>query len=469
MTIFAFVMLLITFIFLLERSYTVMRLRKIIASQELEIEAYKNKNEDFAMQMSRRNQGGTVTQDLLKDSVTSLLNKEALENQYAYLLSQSKRFNTLFALLILDIKDFKSINEKYSRAVGDKVLAEIAKRLKTTLRDIDIISRYEADIFVVLLPNMIKPEIVVHAIERTMRAINLPIEIDGNVIDHSVSAGVAVYPFDGADTKTLFINAKQALDKAKKLGKNVFQFYQEETQARGERELALKSAIKEPDFLENIILEYKPYYDISKNEINCIEVYALLNHPELGEISFSELTRVSQYSSRMLEFYEWVMRKAVEKFTTNNPLIFKFDLKQFESLQFTDQVIAMVNKTAKYKKQIILELLDYTDNDNLEVYRESIIKLNTSEIPVAIGILVLGHFALNKLNHLHFDYLKIDEQLVKGLIERSDSQMILQRILSLVDNLNVATLTTGVDTEEQKKLLENMGCSVMQGKLFKER
>lgn len=169
------------------------------------------------------------------------------------------------------------------------------------------------------------------------------------------------------------------------------------------------------------------------------------------------------------------MKHAVEQCVKSNNLslkkshlIFKFDLKQFEAPKFTEKLIEIINRISKGENEIVIELMDGENHANLEVYREPILKLNEAKIPLVIGIFILGHFALNKLNQIHFTYLKIDEKLVQDLTKREESKVILGRILSLVDDLKLKTLTAGVDTEERKKLLESMGCLLMQGKIFKE-
>ncbi len=459
-------------ILLIERSYKIQTLKKIISNQKTELLHYKNKQEEFAMAMSKAQQD---SQNLLIDPHTHLLSKEAFYSQYAHLLNQSKRLNSLFAVLLLDINQFAHINEKYSREGGDKLLIDMGERLKKTIRDVDVLSRYEKDIFIILLPNMIKPEVIVHAVERIVHTLNSPFEINGDIVELTIGVGIAIYPFDGEDKETLIKHANEALKRSKSTGKNIFQFYQEETQVLGERELNLKAAIKNNDFLKNIKLEFRPYYNILTNEIDCIEILALLNHPELGNISFNELARVSHYSSKMFELYEWMMKNAIEQCMKannlslkNSHLIFKFDLKQFDTPKFAERIIEIIKKITKNKDQIVIELIDGDNHANLEIYRETIAKLNDAEIPLVIGILVLGHFALHKLNQVHFNYLKIDEQLVQDLTTREESKIILTRILSLVDNLKLKTLTTGVDAEDQKKLLESMNCLLMQGKVFKE-
>lgn len=462
-------MFILTLIILINGLYKIYNLKKTILAQENQLLSYKNKNEDFAISLSKiqNNQSNTLI-----DSMTNLLTKEAFENQFTHLLSESKRFNYLFAICILEISYGMPEAEKYSQITSDKIFIEVGNRLKKTLREVDIISRNELNDFVVLLPNIAKPEIIVHAVERLIESIKMPFETDGHPVQCSVNVGIAIFSFDGEDKQTLIANAKHALTIAKANGKDIFQFYQEETHALGKRELALKTAIKDTDFLQRVTLEYSPYYNTVKDEIECIEVIASMNHPELGKISFSDLSRVSHYSARMFELYEWMIKTSVEKFANDSSpkhaLLFRLDLMQLGVPQFAKKIIAIINKVLPDKTQIIIELIDNVEATNLIKYRNLIMQLNDSGIPIAIGILVLGHFALNNLNHIHFRYLKIDKELVNNVEKRKEARAILERILSLADSIKIRTLTPGVDTIEQKQLLELLGCVVMQGKVFNE-
>lgn len=463
------ILVILATIILIQKSYKISKLNQIVETQFEQIKEYKNKREDFALLMSHMN---SIPENSVTDPITQLLSRPAFDKQFSYLIAQSKRFNTLFALIMLDLNKFKDVTSKLSLEKRNKLLGEVAYRLRKTIRDADIAGHYDDDSFTVLLPNMVKPEVIVHAVERIINAINLPVEFEGSEVIMSIYAGIAIYPFDGDDKEALIANVKTALKKAKAGGKNVFQFYQTETQALGERELIVKSAIKSEDFLKNVSLEVKPYYNSTNGEVICTSVSAYLNHAELGKITFDEFVRIAHYSSKMFELYEWMIQSTIAKynFASNKPgrFIFSFNMKHFETPNFIEKITAIIKKTATDKNEVIIEISDDNlDKINIETFKKSILKLNESNIPIAIGILVLGQLALNKLTDLNFRYLKIDEKLVKDLGRREESQSILQRIMLLASNLNIETITDGVDTQEQKTLLENMGCITMQGKIFK--
>jgi diguanylate cyclase (GGDEF)-like protein len=464
----------IAIVILIERSYRVYSLKKQLAFQDEKIHNYENKREEFSMLMSKAIDESKADSGI--DPLTQLPSMQAFNKQFDQLISRSKKFNTLFAILVLHFDEIEEDSEHLQK-IRNTLLMEITDRLKKTIRDADIAALYGKDKFVVMLPNMIRPEVIVHAVERIISEVSQPIKVEGKIIQVHTYTGIAIYPFDGEEREVLLEHATLAMTKAKTRGKNVFNFYQEETHALGQRELNLKSVIKGDDFLNNVSLEYTPYYDTMHNEVACIKVSASFKHPELGEIPFDDIVRVAHYSSRMVDFYKWMIKTTFLKFENavlmaSRPkrFIFTFNLKQFEAKNFLGHIIPLIKRLSTEENEIIMEI---TDNDiavsNLEVFQNSIVKLNESQIPLAIGILVLGHFSINKLNHVHFTYLKIDEKLVKDIGKRTESIAILEKIMLLANSMNIKTLTAGVDQEDQKKILEDMGCVTMQGSLFDKR
>lgn len=451
-------------ILLIERFLKINYLKKFIHEKDKQIQTFKDKNQDFAVSMAKLKKDYDVN---TSNDRNSPINQSAFNDQLRNLIAQSERFSKLFAVLVIEVTtNDPSIN------IQENMLMDVSERIRKTIRRVDIFANVKDNLFVVLFPNIVNPEILVHAVVRIISTITGPIEKD-NPLELEASAGISIYPFDGKDWETLLNHAKEALNKAKKQGKNIFQFYQQETQVLGNRELTLKSIIKSEDFLKHISLEYKPYYNTLNNQIDCIQVVGFLQHDELGKIDLTDLQRVAHYASRMFELYEWMIKSAIEKFATNNSItkpkrfIIGFNLKQFDIPNFLDMIIAVIKKFSSEEYQIIMEITDSEfDNSKLDFYKNAFLKLNESQIQIVIGILVLGHFALNKLSEVHFNYLKIDEKLVHDLGKREESLAILDRIVILANSLNVETMTAGVDTIEKRQILENLHCTLMQGKLF---
>jgi diguanylate cyclase (GGDEF)-like protein len=453
----------------------VSHLKKIVAQQSEEIHDYKNKEhqkENFVSMLAETTQHGT------EDPSTQLFTLPAFNVQFDKLIAQSKRFNNIFALVMVEISPLKR-NQAEAMPINHEILNELGKRLKETIRETDMACYYKNNTFLILLTDVPKPEVIVHGVERIIDRLHFPYDSkeENATAKVDVHAAITLYPYDGENKETLLENAKLTLEKAKNEGKNLFQFYQQETQILSERELSLKAAIKNPDFLNDVSLEYRPYYNIKTNEITCIHVVPVLNHPELGQLSSDEFLRMTHYSSRLFDLYKWMMDTAISKFELSTEIkskpkrfIFSFNLKQLEIRNFLHRIVPIIQKLSSEDNEIIMEI---EDDEILpsqqEAFRNVIQELNGSNIPMIIGILTLGHFAINKINQLHFRYLKIDKKLVKDLGNRQESLTILEKIVALSNSLEIESLTAGVDTAEQKTILENLGCKILQGKIFDRR
>lgn len=454
-------------------SYNQFRKFKMLLEKQTEqLQEYKSKREDFSYSLKKISE--CATQESF-GAETLLLSPKDFDACLQKIIVQSKNFNNLFAIALIELDQFEDIKNKLPTESTNYLTTQICLRLKKAIRGSDFGCHYSQGIFAVIFPSVPKPEIIVHAVERIIKMLSDPIEVFDRELSVNANIGIAIYPFDGETKDLLFTNAKMALEKAKLSGKNIFQFYQEETQALGKRELSIKNAIRSDHFFKDITLEYKPYFDATNNQVACVDVISSLKHPELGLISFDELLRISNYASKLYELYEWIIKETINRFELMKNanmiepkrFIFSFNLQRFESPIFLEKITEIIKKISSNKIEIIIDIKDDgIENINLESFKEPIIKLNNSQIPIAIGVILLGHLALHKLNNFTFNYLRIDEKLVRDLSSRQESRLILEKIMLLASNLKIGTMTTGVDSAEKRLILENLGCIIMQGKVF---
>jgi len=198
---------------------------------------------------------------------TKLQGTKILDEKLNELIIQSKRFEKPFAVMALSIDEYNLLIRNYGQEKINELFSLIGDRLKSVIRQVDSVIYYAGDKFIFLLPQLYMPETAVYVAQRLLDSIVLPFEIKNNKITLNACVGIAIYPFDGEDQTTLLRNAETALLQAKSLGKNLFQFYHQETQLLGKRELSLKTMIKSPAFLSNIVIDYQPYIDTQTKEI----------------------------------------------------------------------------------------------------------------------------------------------------------------------------------------------------------
>lgn len=470
LTYFSAAIFFILVIFLVDRCYRVFSLRKKIDSLNKKITHVKSNQRHFVESIEKANTSTHDSQDFL----TNLVNEQYFENHFSHLLHEAKRFDSLFAVMLINIDEFNKINQEYSYEAGDKILIQMANCLKKNIRQIDTAGRH-AETFTILFPGVTSSEVIVYAAQRLLDSIaTTAFLIDDKKINITVGIGIAVYPYDGNDKKTLLLHAKKALSIAKKNGKNLFQFYQKETQALGKNQINLKKFIQSKDFLANVALEYQNYYNVVTNKIVCTEVLVWFNHPSTGKIHLSKFIEITKNVAKLFELVEWVIHAGVTRFqntpTNKQPqfLKFKFPLRQIENFSFVTKIIDTFNDLNINPHQVIIEFSDEVEDLNIDLLKQSIERLSERGFNIATGVLLLGHLAMKKLTNLPVNFLYLSNDFIKDLNTHTENRNILEKILTLANVLEIGVLCSGVEKEEQKKFLADLGCYVMQGHLLEK-
>ncbi len=462
------------FALVLERSYHSYLLQKQLKQLKEQVDHFKKNQEEFTLEINEMNLKREADHH---DSLTHLISKNIFDDMFGQLIQQSKRFKKSFALLLLKIDDFENFNQKNSSLISDKLLIEFATRIQPTIRQVDTLTRYAGEMFAVLMPNLATPETAVYVAQRLLDSVVSPFSIEGQDYHLSACVGISIYPYDADNASTLLKKAEDALNKARSNGKNIFQFYQEQTQTLGKHELSLKSMVTSPYFYEQLSLEYVTYINTFTNEEICMEVIPWATHAELGRVPYTKFYKMARNAGQIFNLYEWVLRhaiahfKSLEKSPRGAPkqLLLTFNLNDIQSSPLMNQLISLIHSLEIPPEKIILELTDNVDEINQESLQQSLGVLRDNHIQVAIGIFVLGHFALKKITNLPIQYLKINNELIKDFHTHLESQGILERLLSLAKKMEIGVLTEGVSKEEQKKRLQELGCYVMQGEIIHKK
>lgn len=464
-------LILLSFAFLKQKKQ-IEQLKKKVSEVD-HIKQRSPQSEEFSLGLTKLN--SEFPEHIPVDSLTGLPGREAFEDRLLQALNQSKRFEKSFAIVLLDIHEFHIINEAQGYEIGDKLLRDVAIRLKAVVRQIDTMTRYAGDTFIFLLPQLAMPETAAYVAQRLLDSIVQPFEIDGQQLFITASIGVAIFPSDGPDVKTLLKNANDALHQAKVHGKGRYQFYQQELHALGERELKINAFLTSNDALHKLLIYYQPHVNIKKDEVVCIQAIPFIPLSEKGLIPFSEFSKIAENCGKILEIGEWVLRNSILQFQkwhsegfTPECLAINVTLRQIENPQFIYKVSQILQKLHMNPKQIIFEVA----GDNLFSKTSSLEKafamLDQIGIQVAISVFALGQFALQKITKLPINYLKVDAKLIHGNNKKQDSEIIVHMIVNLAKDMRISIIADGVDNQKQKDLLEELGCEVMQGRLFGE-
>lgn len=407
----------------------------------------------------------------LFDALTRLPNRELLRDRMEQAIHMASRLkNTFLGVLFIDLDHFKTVNDTYGHAIGDAVLAEIARRLTLIVRDSDTVARLGGDEFVVLLCNMPDGEDFAVVAERILDACALPIKIDERYYLVSASIGVALWPADGATGDTLLHHADLAMYSSKREGRNALRFYNpemsEKAEARAQVEAELKVALCNEDF----ILHYQPQFCSRSNRIVGAEALIRWVHPTQGLIPPSQFISVAEETNLIAPIGDWVLREAVEQGRRWHEM--GLDLRVAVNLsgrQFVEtlpervsQVLTESTFPAAYLELELTESFLVSDTDKAAHILHSLRDLG---VRVALDDFGTGWSSLTYLKSFPVDTLKIDRSFIGSSTSGFDERIV-RAILSIAREFNLTTLAEGVETHEQLACLHALGCDAWQGFLL---
>ncbi|QOP45916.1 putative bifunctional diguanylate cyclase/phosphodiesterase [Sulfurimonas paralvinellae] len=402
-----------------------------------------------------------------KDPLSGLYNRLSLMEKINWLISKGKRSNAQFALLFLDLDNFKNINDSRGHEFGDEVLQHVAKVLLSSVRDNDIVSRIGGDEFVIVLPDLQDNEAILEVIHRIQELLNKPIVIDNYKYNVTCSIGITIYPKDGQDVTALLKNADIAMYKSKDLGKNNFHFFTEklndEIQEKIHLQRLMSSALEEGHFH----LYYQPKVDIKSNKIVGCEALIRLIDPIHGLIPPDKFIYLAEENNFIIPLGEWIIEEATRQLKSweNTPLQ---DLRlainisgvQFKDKQLIPTLQDAIGKIDKNKLEIELtESVLMTDfDDKLDIIK----KFKDLGLRLSLDDFGTGYSSLSYLKKIPFDTLKIDKSFIDDLQNKKD-QSFVNMIVTIADELELDVVAEGVENKEQLEYLKRMKCEQYQG------
>ncbi len=453
----------------MEKSYRLKKMTKLFSKMEHKFFKNQAHKERFLAEMTRTD---AATQVAL-DPMTGLPDSQVFTDRLSQAVQQSKRHKMSFGVMLLSINDFSKIKEESGSEIADKIVIETARRLKNIVRQVDTVCRYQDTRFVFLLPLLSKPETAAFVAQRAQDAIMQSYNIDGKDMVITASLGIAIYPADGDDATLLLQHAEAAMQQAEVGKKNSYQFFQKELQVLGQREISLTNCLSSPNVADYLLVQYQPHIDVDTNTIVCIQAILHLQHPDYGLIAFPDFYKLAVNAGRISEVGEWFLSHSIKQFKkweSDNftpPLVsLSVSMKQIENPKFLSELTRILKETDFDPKKIIFDISENILTENsaaVDVGFSVLTKLGTK---ISIGIFALGHFALSKLGVIPIDYLKIDGKLIRDVLQHHENENILGMIISLANESDIVVVADGVEHKKQKILLKQLGCRIMQGKLF---
>ena len=404
-----------------------------------------------------------------KDPLSGLHNRLSLIEKLNWLISRSKREKSNFAIIYLDLDNFKNINDSKGHEFGDKVLLYISEVLLNITRQNDIISRIGGDEFVIVLPEYEDENKIIEVAQRLKDILSKPFQIAHEEYEITASMGIAIYPKDGENVKSLLKNADIAMYKSKELGKNNYQFFTEEINQVVQERIKMQKIIKDALQNNHFKLYYQPKVAIATNEIVGCEALIRLIDPEQGIIPPDKFISIAEESNLVLQIGEWVIKEAVSQIKQweNTPLKNMKVSINISGVQFKDNELLHKFDTFTHnidRAKLDVELTESVFIENFDTRLDIIKSIKAMGISLSLDDFGTGYSSLAYLKNIPFDTLKIDKSFIDK-IETKDDLTFVNMIIGIADDLKLDVVAEGVETQEQLALLKELRCEQYQGYL----
>lgn len=454
--------------------YSLKKIRKLKSSlfnMHGQLTAERKKQQKTAFELANLQQ--KLSHDVLTDALTGLPSRKLFEDHLSLTINQSIRYQLTCCVMYLDLDDFKMINDVLGYEVGDTLLKELATRLQNCIRQVDTLSRFGGDEFVFIFSQISRAETAAYIAQRLLDAAAQPFVIQGQELYITASIGVAVFPADGSDGRTLVKNADLAMHQAKSRGCNTYQFYREEMHVLSRRELILNSSLRSAAVYRDFILEYQPQINLENKQVLSMEAFLHWQHTDFGRIEYDELSRFAEQNGSLIVITEWLIRNACQQWlcwqkegVISQAIAIRISLKQLENPHFIHKLAGIVQETGIDPIRITLELTESSLLQKIEVVEKMLHMLKHLGVQIALNHFGTGHLPLQYLRRLPIDIFKIDYSLTRDVVENKESEAIVKMIIALASSLRCRVVAEGINTDAQKQLLQTLGCQSMQGDLF---
>lgn len=405
------------------------------------------------------------------DELTKLPNRVLFADRFSQAIAHSKRNNTLLSICFLDLDNFKPVNDTYGHDIGDQLLIEVAKRLKDVIREHDTVSRQGGDEFTLLLNNIESKIECEQILNRINAILSQAYNIDGAILNISVSIGSTLYPNDDADLDTLLRHADQAMYQAKLAGKNQQTFFNPENDqeiAYQQRQLQeIEHALENDEFR----LFYQPKVNMRTGKVFGAEALIRWLHPEKVMIAPLDFLPIIEGDKLEIQVGNWVINEALEQMTKWHQQDIDLEISinissyHLQTPAFFDQLKdALDNHPTIKSERLQLEILESSVLSDLKAVSGIIEKCqNILGVSVALDDFGTGYSSLTHIRDLSADVIKIDRTFVRDLLVDPSDYSIIEGIIGLSSAFNHKIIAEGVETDEHGLMLLIMGCDEAQG------
>jgi len=404
------------------------------------------------------------------DELTGLPNRALYNDRLDKAIVEARRHGSFVGVMLLDVDNFKVVNDTMGHEVGDALLKDIAARLHACARESDTIARFGGDEFAIVLEDLPEPSKAFTVAQKILDAFIPPFLVNGAEVYLASSIGVTFYPSDGEDLEALLKNADSAMYHAKGQGRNNYQFYSADLTERAHARLGMETSLRRALERDEFRLHYQPKVELATGRVTGVEALLRWQDRERGTVAPNEFIPIAEESGLILPIGDWALRAACtevkrwhDEGLAGLRLAVNLSSRQFRHKRLVSNIARIIDETGFDARCLEFEITESVLMDLDSRVSEVLASIKEMGISISIDDFGTGYSSLSYLKRFPIDTLKIDRSFVRDIPTDLDDVAIVRAIIAMARSLRMRTVAEGVEQEEQVRFLRAEGCGEMQG------
>jgi diguanylate cyclase (GGDEF)-like protein len=403
------------------------------------------------------------------DGLTGLPNRALFFDRLVTALAYAHRHATRLAVLFLDIDHFKQVNDSLGHSSGDTMLKAAAMRIRETVRTEDTVARFGGDEFTVVIYNIDRDEDASIVAAKLLDSMRKPFVVGSREIVVTASIGISIYPEDGSDAETLVKNADTAMYRAKEQGRDRYQMYTAEMNAKALERLELETALRKALRERQLTIYYQPLFDIDRGRVYGMEALLRWNHPQLGVLNPSRFIPVAEASGLIVPIGRWVIAEACRQAKhwqdeLKLDLIVSVNLsaRQFQQSDLVSDIVASLAEVGLDPRKLEVEVTETVAVQDVDHTARILQQLKDLGVRISIDDFGTGYSSLSYLRQFPVDTIKLDRSFVRDITGAQEGAIV-SSVISMAHSLSMKVMAEGVENETQMNFLKAHRCDRLQG------
>jgi diguanylate cyclase (GGDEF)-like protein/PAS domain S-box-containing protein len=407
------------------------------------------------------------------DGLTGLPNRHQFTERLKSALERANRAGAAVAVMVMDLDNFKAINNTLGHKAGDILIQAVAARISKLMRTTDTLARLGGDDFGFLLESVTDMAAASRTVRRILDCLKQPVMVEGQLLKVSASLGIAAYPKDDTDPLSLLRMAELAMYQAKSQGGQAFRYFDRDMDADIRRRVQLESDLRRAIDQGELWLAFQPQFDLHRSRIVGAEALIRWNHPVRGVVSPGEFIPLAESSGLILPIGDWIIEEICRQSVAfarqglaDLQLGFNVSGVQFRQRDLYQQVTSSLNRAALPVEALDLEITETVAMERTSRVTENVDRIAAAGISISMDDFGTGYSSLSNLQAFRVKRLKVDASFVRGIGANREDEKIVEAVVRLGQSLGLKVVAEGVETAAQKEFLRDRGCDEIQGYLL---